>query len=217
MNERASDGERCNEMVDKDADHAVECEGGPLRTARHDALADVYAEILEEIGAIARREVFVAELSGAKEAWLDVWAYGVLEIPDALLNIAVRHPRAERYQPAAALEAGAAAQKAEQEKDDRYPSSSGRVIWPVAHETWGRLGIQAEQLLEACAAAAARRAHRRGRLPGPSLRRWRARLDATLHRSIGAQLASARLGMPGRACRRAAPADHACLEARCGL
>ena len=83
----------------------MECGTGPLRTFRHNDVADVYAEIFEEIGAVARREVFVPEFStGAVEAWLDVWAYGVPEIPDALLDIIIRHPRAQRYQPIAAVQ-----------------------------------------------------------------------------------------------------------------
>ena len=32
----------------------------------------------------------------------------------------------------------------EKEKRDRYQSNSVRQVWPVAHETWGRLGHEAE-------------------------------------------------------------------------
>ncbi len=85
------DGELCGAHLDADGDHAVECGTGPLRTFRHDDLADIYAEILEEVGALARREVFVPEFSGNAEAWLDVWAYGIHELPDVLLDITVRH------------------------------------------------------------------------------------------------------------------------------
>ena len=216
-NQRCGDGAACEEMVDASGDHPVECKFGPLRNRRHDSLVDDYADILEEVGAIARREVFVPEWSAEQEAWLDVWASGLLEVPDALLDITVRHPRAERYQPGASEAEAFAASKAEQEKDTRYPSRCGRSVWPVAHETWGRLGPQAESLLQTCAAAAARRAYRRGRLPGACLRRWRAKLDATLHRSVAAQLAAAWYGLPGRQRRRASPLDRACLEARCCL
>ncbi|CAE8618940.1 unnamed protein product [Polarella glacialis] len=217
MNQRA-DEEMCGETLDCDGDHAVECGTGPLRKFRHDALADIYADILEEIGAVARREVFVPEFSaGAVEAWLDVWGYGVPELPDALLDITVRHPRAVRYQPAAARTAGHAAAQGEREKHATYPAAGGRSIWAIAHETWGRLGAQAEQLLKTCAAVAARRAWRRGRAPGNCLRRWRAQLDAALRRGIAAQLAAARCGLPGKQRRRQAPADRADLEARCPL
>ena len=154
------------------------------------------------------------EFSGETEAWLDVWAYGLQEFPDLLLDITVRHPLADRHMPAAARELGHAAAKAEDEKDTRYPSTAGREIWPIAHETWGRLGSKAERLLEACAAAACRRDYRRGRLPCNYLRKWRAQLDATLHRGVAAQLQSARRGLPGRPCRRHAPVDLACMAAR---
>ena len=184
---------------------------------RHNDLADIYADIMEEIGGLARREVFVPEFSATQDAFLDVWAYGIHEVPDALLDITVRHPRAQSYFSAAVLEAGAVAAKAEKEKHDRYPSASGRSVLPVAHETWGRLGEEAESLLLACAAAASRRAWRFGRLPGNPLRRWRAQLDAALHRGVAMQLAVARHGLPGRPCIKQAPADLAILESQCTL
>ena len=211
------DGELCGQPLDPEGNRAVMCGFGPLRTFRHDDLADIYAEIFEEAGAVARREVFVPEFSAQAEAWLDVWAYGVPELPDALLDITVRHPRASRYLPGAARVAGHAAEQAELEKEAKYPSSGGRAVCAVAHETWGRLGSSAEHLLATCAAVAARRAYRRGRTAGNCLKRWRAQLDAALHRSIAAQLVAARLGLPGRWKRRAAPADRAELEARCPL
>jgi hypothetical protein len=159
-----------------------------LRNFQHNDIADIYADIFEEIGAVARREVFVPEFSTAGvEAWLDVWAHGVPEVPDALLDITGRHPRAERYQPAAASVAGHTAAQAEREKFVTYPSAGGSSIWAVAHETWGRLGEQAEQLLATCNSAATRQSYRRGRLLGNNLRRWRAQLDAALHRGIASQ------------------------------
>ena len=64
---------------------------------------------------------------------------------------------------------------------------------------------------------AAKRAYRRGRAVGNNLQRWRAQLDASLHRSIAAQLVAARHGLPGKRARRRAPADRDELEARCPL
>ena len=209
--------ELCGEPLDSQGDHAVSCGTGPLRNLRHDSLADIYADILDEIGAVARREVFVQEFSGSEEAWLDVWSYGIPELPDLLLDITVRHPRASRYLPGAAQTHGSAAEQAEHEKFERYPASGGRTMWPVAHETWGRLGAYAEHLLSTCSAVAARRAYRRGRVAGNCLRRWRAQLDAALHRGIAAQLVAAREGLPGRRRRTAAPADRAMLEGRCPM
>ena len=203
--------------LDDAGDHAVGCPCGPLCAFRHDELADIWADLFEQAGAIARREVFVPELTGKQEAWLDVWAFGLPELPDALLDITVRHPRAQRYRPASERHAGACAQRAEAEKRDRYPAAGGRAVIPIVHETWGRLGTTAEDLLLALSAAAARRAYRRGRTAGPDLRKWRARLDAALQRSIAAQLDAAWNGLPGRPRQRRAPADLEALERCCPL
>ena len=207
------DGTCCQHPLDREGDHAADCPCGPLRNQRHDELSEVYADILEEAGGIARREVYVEELSGAREAVLDVWAYGIPELPDLLLDVTVRHPRAARYRPAAEKTAASAASKAEAEKRDRYPPAGGRQVWPVAHETWGRLGPAAEQLLQLCASAAARRAHRRGRVSGGELRRWRARLDGCLQRAVAMQQAAAVRGLPGKRPVRVRPLDLHAFEA----
>ena len=206
--------EECGQQLHPQPDHEVECPCGPFRTRRHDDLAECYADIAEEAGAVSRREVFVRELSGSTEAWLDVWAYGLPEANDVLLDITVRHPRAARYRPQAELTSGHAASEAEKEKLDKYPGTS-RQVWPIAHETWGRLGAQAEEFLAFCAAAARRRAHRRGRAAGTELRRWRACLDACLQKGVAMQLFAARHGAPGRPAHRRRTQDLAALEMQC--
>ena len=148
-----------------------------------------------------------------KEAWLDVWGYGVAELPDLLLDVTVRHPRAGWYRDAAASTPSAAASAGEREKYDRYPASAGRAVWPVAHETWGRLGPEAERLLVALAAAARRQAHRRGRPAGRELDRWRQHLDGILQPAVELQLIAAVHGLPGRRPVRTRPLDLAALEA----
>ena len=125
----------CGEVLDADGDHAVICACGPMRIARHNGLADLYADMIEEVGGIARREVFVPELTNQSEAWLDVWAYGIQELPDALLDVTVRHPGAQSYQPEASRQTGWAASRAEKDKKERYPTAAGREVWPIAHET----------------------------------------------------------------------------------
>ena len=215
---RATDEEPCNEEIDAQGDHSVNCKCGPFRNFRHNDVAEVYADIIEEVGGYSRREVFVPEFStNNKEAWLDVWGYGVPELPDCLLDITVRHPVASRYLPGSAQTAGGAAQAAEAEKREKYPARGGRCMRPVVHETWGRLGAAAEDFLQYCSAAAVRRSHRRGRNAGNCLRRWRAQLDAALMRGIAAQLSSARFGVPGRARKRRRPEQAGQLEARCPL
>ena len=206
-------GEACQAVLDDGQDHAVDCPCGPLRNRRHDDIAEVYADILEECGALCRREVFVPEFSSKKEAWLDVWAYGLHDLPDLLLDITVRHPRAARYRPASETLPGAAAAHSEHAKQDRYPPAGGRSVWPVAYESWGRAGADAERLLMHLVATARRRAHRRGRASGQELARWRARIDGVLQRGVVAQLVAARQGLPGRRPYRPRPLDLSALEA----
>jgi hypothetical protein len=191
----------CGESLDRHGDHAVSCSYGPLRIKRHDDLADCLADMIAETGAHVRREAYVRALcTPAHEAWLDIWAFAGLRIQDLLVDVTVRHPMASAYQPAAASQDNAAAEAAEAQKSDRYPPRGGRSIVPFAVETWGRLGPQAEQLLESLAAEASRHAVRRGQdaTAGDFVRRWRATLDALLQKDIALALDSARCGLPGR-------------------
>ena len=87
-----------------------------MRIARRNDLADVYSDVIEELGAIARRELYVLEFSGRCDAWLDVWGYGSYDLQDALLDITVRHPGAQSYHLEAAQVAGFAAARAEKDK-----------------------------------------------------------------------------------------------------
>jgi hypothetical protein len=150
---------------------------------------------------------------------LDVWAHGAADLPDLLLDITVRHPTSELYMPAASAITGYAASRGELEKQVRYPPAAGRSVWALAHETFGRLGERAEDLLKQCAAIVVRRSHRRGRQPGNVLRNWRARLDATLARGLAAQLHQACNGTPGQPTLRLrlSRASAGSLEERCPL
>ena len=200
-------GEACEETLDDD--HAVTCEWGPLRTQRHDNLADQLAECTAETGAHVRREAWIAELATpSAEAILDIWAFGAADVQDCLVDVTVRHPMAERYQPAASMHAGAAASAAANEKRERYPSRGGRQVTPFAVETWGRLDVAAEALLEDMAAAAARHDALRGRAPSQTgcLKRWRAAIDAVVQRGVAMSLLAARYGLPGRPARRSCAA-----------
>ena len=206
--------EECQELVDGLGDHAVCCPCGPLSVMRHERLADIWADIFEELGAIVRRELYVHALSSpAQEAWLDIAALGVPELSGRLFDVTVRHPRDGRYLPRAAEVDGAALVKADEEKQGRYGSSSGAVVDTLGHETWGRLGEAAEKILMICSGLAAHRDLRRGRLPSQYQRRWRAQLDACLHRAVASQLDAAQWGLPGREHgRRRCAVDVAALE-----
>ena len=103
-------------------------------------------------------------------------------------------------QPAAARTEGVAAKSGEEAKATRYPASGGRSVTPFVAETWGRLGLEAEALLEDLAAEAARHARQRGQqtTAGAFLRRWRASIDACLQRGMASVMEAARGGLPGK-------------------
>ena len=152
-----------------------------------------------------RREAWIWELvSLVSDAVSDVWAFGTSEVPDLSVDVTIAQPMAATYQPHAAETAGHAASAAEGRKAHRYPAAGGRVVTPFASETWGRLGAEAECLLQNLAAAASRHAAHRGQfqLATACLRRWRAALDAVAQRGVAMSLLSASNGLPGRAHRR---------------
>ena len=80
----------------------------------------------------------------------------------------------------------------------RYPPAAGRRVTTFAIETWGRLGSEAEQVLQQLAAAARRRDQQRDRLAINRIPKWRALIDATNQRSIARRLLAAFLGTDGR-------------------
>ena len=131
---------------------------------------------------------------------LDIWAFGTAEVPDLIIDVTITHPMAVTHQPEASLTPGHAASTAEARKSQRYPAAAGRSVTPFAMETWRRLGDEAESLLQTLAAAASRRATRRGQvLPASGyLKRWRAALDAIAQRGIAMSLLSANYGLAGR-------------------
>ena len=63
-------------------------------------------------------ETFSTEQS---DAWLDVWAFGGLHVPELILDMTVRHPVVARYQPGASQRTGVAAAAGETDKQARYP------------------------------------------------------------------------------------------------
>lgn len=134
------------------------------------------------------------------EAILDIWAFGVADVEDLLLDVAIHHPMAAAYQPRAASDVGHAAATAAQKKLQRYPGAGGRCVTPFAVETWGRLDAGAEHLLEKMAAAATRRAALRGQdfHSGVFLKRWQAALDAVVQRGVAMAVMAGRTGLAGK-------------------
>ena len=178
---------------------------GPVRQAVHAELADTICDFIEEGGAYARREAFVKEIrprcsTGRRqhtEAYLDVWGWGTVDIPDLLVDVTVRHPMAARCLPRSAQTEGFACQLAVEDKAKQYPAAGGRCVHTFAVESWGRLGSTGEAVLEVLAAAAATLDRRRGREPRSRLQRWRAQVDGVLQRGVAHALEAARFGLPG--------------------
>ena len=83
-------------------------------------------------------------------------------------------------------------------KQQRYPPAGGRRVTTFTAETWGRLGSEAEQVLQQLAAAARRRDQQRDRLTINRIPKWRALIDATNQRSIARRLLGAFLGTDGK-------------------
>jgi hypothetical protein len=61
---------------------------------------------------------------------LDIYAYGQLDIMEALIDVAVKHPCTESLQTRAALQFGFAADVAEGEKLRNYRLPPGKVLTP---------------------------------------------------------------------------------------
>ena len=134
------------------------------------------------------------------EAFLDIQVHGLQELNGLYFDATVRHPKEERYSPAlCATNDGIALQRGAAEKQARYPPNpAGRVI-TLGAETWGRLAEGAEHILAICAATAARRDQRRGRLASAArLSRWRAALDGALQQAVVTQGLRAASGTHGR-------------------
>ena len=111
----------CGLPMDVEGDHAASCPCGRWSVLRHEALADRWADVMEEAGATVRREIYVRELSTpAVEAWLDVGTYGIPVLENCLFDVTCRHANDPRYQPGAAHVPGHTSQKATDEKHLRY-------------------------------------------------------------------------------------------------
>eukprot|EP00975_Prorocentrum_lima_P018943 3990162-Prorocentrum_lima.AAC.1 len=71
-----------------------------------------------------------------------------MALANIYFEITIRHPLAARYVSAAAKESGAAARKGESDKHGTYPDTANAKLWPLCHETYGRMGPAAESMLD---------------------------------------------------------------------
>ena len=124
------------------------CSTGPLRIRRHDDIVNCLADIMDETGSHVRREAYMRTFSTAdSDAWLDIWAFGGLHIPQLIVDVMVRHPVVARYQLGGSERAGVADAVAEADKQSQYPPTAGRKVTALAVETGDRLGDSAGDLL----------------------------------------------------------------------
>ena len=160
-------------------------------------MADPVARMSQEAGATVTRETPIREFQTDRPAILDVTAFGTAEIVDLIIDVTGRHPTCAKYG-RADREPERAATMAEVEKQQRYPPAGGRRVTTFAVETWGRLGPEAEQVIQQLAGAARRRDQQRDRLAVNRVPKWRALIDATNQRSIARRLLGAFLGTDGK-------------------
>ena len=186
----------CNLPLDLWGHHAVTCNvGGGPSCYLHNPISDICCDILNEAGFQARREVSIPEFTRPKrvrgvvvegefeDGIVDVLAWHVLR-GELLLDITVRHPLTPTYISKAALIPGHAAQVAEKQKHDRYPSADGRSITPVALETFGRIGAEFDELLLTVAAISRDKDRRQGCSGTRCLSRWRLLLSTAVAKGI---------------------------------
>jgi len=144
---RRQNGTLCGQPLDSRGKHAVKCEVGPTREARHDALRDFTADFHPRVsGYVAVKEQRVTAWDRVnprtgllEEARLDVAtrdaASGHKIFVDACVTCA--HSGYEPSQRARAGRDGVAAAAAVRGKRSRYPPSGGELV-PLVFEAGGR-------------------------------------------------------------------------------
>ena len=121
-------------------DHALACHRGPLRNCLHNQIAEEVAAFVEEAGARARLEAYVAEVTATtgRDAFLDVWGFGKAGVHDLLVDVTIRHEAADRYAERSISNPDAAAEQAVRDKLHTYPPSGGRNVTTCMVGGWGR-------------------------------------------------------------------------------
>ena len=162
-------GDRCQGRLDAQGHHAATCLVGGRRKRTHDAMRDLYAELLPGGGYAVLREQYVPAwdrwVQRANGRWvveraiLDLRLEAPPDTPVTYLDTVVTHPCAATYCTGAAGANGYAARQAEAGKHGRYPPNPrvpGRLV-PLAVETYGRLGEEGLRFLRRAAGRACTR------------------------------------------------------------
>ena len=162
-------GDRCQGILDAHGHHAASCLIGGRRRRTHDAMRDLYAELLPAGGYAVQREQHVPawdrpvrQANGrwrVERAILDLRLEAPPDAPVTYLDMKVTHPCAATYIHGAAAANGHAARQAEAGKHGRYPPNPrvrGRLV-PLVAETYGRLGEEGLRFLRKAAGRACTR------------------------------------------------------------
>ena len=145
--------------------HALDCRHSPSRIKIHHSVCKALREQLRHLGADVEEECPVPEISRwwlefgewkCQEALLDLSVrWPGAWILRRLLDITVRDPEADRYQPAAQHIPETTAEKAHKEKNARYPATHGAAVETIPLEPLGRVGKEGLMVIEAIATDAA--------------------------------------------------------------
>ena len=152
-------GDRPQGPLDAHCHHAAACQVGGRRQRTHDAMRDLYADLLPGGGHHVLREQYVPGWDRPVRQPNGLWRVerGILDLrleapPDApvtYLDTVVTHPCAATYGAGAAPANGHAARQQEVAKHWRNPQRprvQGRLV-PLAMETYGRLGEEGLRFL----------------------------------------------------------------------
>jgi len=126
------------------------CKLGSHQIATHDYIALTYVQMFRKAGFIARREVRDALFDGTKKR-LDLIVENYITGRTSF-DVSVIHPHS-LLGGRANFKPGDAAKTRGQQKIDKYKSlatEAGMAFFPLVHESFGRLGVPAEQVLRIC-------------------------------------------------------------------
>jgi len=137
------------------SDHSLVCQSvNRMITSRHNMLESSWRRIVGRAGVATTRQPSLSEHLHADSAHQQGSAvYGdiLAMFPRRLTvaDISVIHPGADTYVSAAATTAGAAAKDRDDKKHQKYNRAGSAVyrMVPLSHESYGRLGQPASQLL----------------------------------------------------------------------
>jgi hypothetical protein len=200
-------GDRCQGRLDAHGHHAATCLVGGCRKRTHNALRDLYADLLPGGGYAVLREQhvpawdrWVRQGNGrfrVERAILDLRLEAPPDAPVTYVDTKVTHPCAASFLAGAAAEDGYAARQAEAGKHSRYPPNPrvrGRLV-PLAVETYGRLGEEGLRFLRKAAGRACARTSTLAVLgeegPPAVLGAWLERQSVALQKNNAAALKAA--------------------------